>query len=372
MPLGKRNSEVFFGLLKAGLWEKTVLVSEINATDFEALYYDASNQAVTGIVAAGLEMVAQKEILQGSALLFAGEVLQLEQRNKAMNGFLTALINKLNQNDVYTLLVKGQGIAHCYEKPLWRSCGDIDLFLSDENYEKAKALLMPLATKVEKEARFKKHLGLTIDGWLVELHGSLRSGLSNRVDRELDGIKNDTFFGGNVKSWNNNGVQIFMLAPENNAAYVFSHILDHFYKGGIGLRQICDWCRLLWYYRSELDLAVLKSRIRRMGVMTEWKAFGAFAVDWLGMPADAMPLYSSDVRWSKKAERIKDFVMEVGNFGHNRDMSYYNNKPFAIRKVISLKQRISDLLRHARIFPLDSFSFFWGITSNGVRAMIKN
>ena len=68
-----------------------------------------------------------------------------------MNEYLAQLIEKLRRNEVYTLLVKGQGIAQCYERPLWRACGDIDLLLSTDNYEKAKAVLLPLASQVEPE-----------------------------------------------------------------------------------------------------------------------------------------------------------------------------------------------------------------------------
>lgn len=372
----RKTQQAFFALLQAGLWPTENNNNNVGAkgVDWGRVYRLAEEQSVIGLIAAGIDFLLPSDRPpQEIVLQFIGETLQSEQRNKAMNTFVAFLIQKMRVSEIYALLVKGQGLAQCYKNPVWRSSGDIDLFLSDENYEKAKAFLMPLASKVEAEAHFKKHLGLIIDGWLVELHGSLRSGLSNRVDRVLDEIRDDTFYGGNVRSWNNNGVQIFMLAPENNAIYVFSHILDHFYKGGIGLRQICDWCRLMWTYRDTLNHDLLESRIRKAGLMNEWKAFGAVAVDWLGMPAEAMPFYSSYARWSEKAEKIKDFVMEVGNFGHNRDMSYYENKPFIVRKAISFKQRVSDLCRHARIFPVNSLRFFWGITVNGVyAAMVKD
>jgi len=71
--------------------------------------------------------------------------------------------------------------------------------------------------------------------------------------------------------------------------------------------------------------------------MSEWKVFSALAVEWLGMPVEAMPFYSSSalIRW--KVRRILlGFVMETGSFGHNRDMSYYNRYPYLIRKAISL------------------------------------
>ena len=51
-------------------------------------------------------------------------------------------------------------MAQCYERPLWRSCGDVDFFLDDENYEKAKGFLKPLAASVEEEYVREKHLGM--------------------------------------------------------------------------------------------------------------------------------------------------------------------------------------------------------------------
>lgn len=44
-----------------------------------------------------------------------------------------------------------------------------------------------------------------------------------------------------------------MPRAEEDVVYVFAHILQHFFKGGIGLRQICDWCRLLYTYRDSLN-----------------------------------------------------------------------------------------------------------------------
>ena len=110
--------------------------------------------------------------------------------------------------------------------------------------------------------------------------------------------------------------------------------------------------------------------------MSEWKAFGAFSVEYLGMPADAVPLLDvrslkEDVRWRRKADRICSFIMEVGNMGHNRDSSYYVKYPYVIRKAFSFSRRLGDLYRHARIFPLDSFRFLPSIVFNGVRSAIN-
>lgn len=365
------NISAFFELVRAGLWESNASLQEYGNVDYRVIYKLAEEQSVMGLVTAGMEHVIDNKIPKDIALEFIGKTLQIEQQNKSMNAFLAELINELRNQGVYTILVKGQGVGRCYERPLWRACGDIDLFLSDENYSKAKSVLIPQASSIEKESVTSKHQGLIIGDWVVELHGTLYSSLSSRIYKGLREIQDDTFFCGNVRSWSNGGVLVFLLAADNDIVYTFTHFLGHFYKGGIGIRQICDWCRLLWTYRDSINHTILENRLRAMGLKSEWRAFGAFAVEYLGMPKDAFPLYSPDLKWKKKASRICSFIMEVGNFGHNRDLSYFSKYPYLLKKLCSFGVRMHDLFRHALIFPIDSLRFFPNIVINGLRSAAK-
>lgn len=368
------NQKAFFELLKAGLWEREAQLSLYKDIDYSAIMRLAEEQSVVGLVTAGLERVTDVKVPKEIVLQFIGSTLQVEQQNKDMNQFVARMIEKLRVEDVYAILVKGQGIAQCYEKPLWRSSGDVDLLLSDTNYEKSKKVLLPLATDVETEYSHFKHLGMTIDGFVVELHGTLHSRLSRRVDRMIDSVQKNVFYGGNVRSWQNGGTQVFLPAPNEDVIFVFTHILHHFFFEGIGLRQICDWCRLLYTYREKLDLWLLESRIMEAGLMSEWKAFAAFAVEYLGTPVEAMPLYDENDNQSdklkKKAERIRDFVMTVGNFGHNQ-LRDYSGQSYLLRKIKSSFGRLSDMLRHFTLFPKDSIVFFGGVLRSGIHAAVR-
>lgn len=365
------TSNAFFALIRAGLWEQGVTLSQYGDVNYAEVLRLAEEQSVVGLVAAGLEHVTDIRVPKEEILQFVGQALQLEQQNKSMNSFVAKLVEQMCANDIYSLLLKGQGVAQCYERPLWRSCGDVDFFLSDENYLKAKDFLLPMAVNVEPEGAYEKHLGMVIDQWVVELHGSLRSGLSCRIDKGLDTIRNSVFYGGNVRSWANGKTMVFLPSAENDAVFIFTHILQHFFKGGIGLRQVCDWCRLLWYYRDTIRIVEVEKQVRAMGIMSEWKAFAAFAVEFLGMPMNAILFYEKSERWKNKANRICSFILEVGNFGHNRDMSYFNTKTYVARKTISLGRRMSDLFRHARIFPLDTLRYIPSILFNGFRSAIN-
>lgn len=365
------NRQAFLALLRAGLWEKEVQLSPLGEIDFERVQHLAEEQSAVGLVAAGLEHVVDVKVPQKDVLRIIGQTLKLEQQNHAMNHFIGVLVEKMRKAGINAVLVKGQGVAQCYERPLWRACGDVDFFLDDENYNKAKEYLIPLASHVEVEGIASMHLGMTIGPWVVELHGTMLTGLSSRIDKALSIIKDDIFNRGDVRPWMNEATQVFLPGVNSDVLVVFTHFLKHFYKGGLGIRQICDWCRLLWTYRSTIDRDRLVGELRKMGLVSEWKAFAAFAVDYLGMPVEAMPLYSTDRKWKRKARRICAFVLEVGNFGHSRDNSYYNKYPYLIRKTVSFGRRLGDLCRHASIFPLDSIRFLPKIMFNGVRSAIR-
>ena len=287
-----------------------------------------------------------------------------------MNEFLAGIIDNLRKEGVYTLLLKGQGIAQCYERPLWRVSGDVDLFLSNDNYKNAVNVLTPQANEVEDENIYTKHIGFKIDKWEVELHGSLRSELWKRLDKMLDDVQEEIFCGGAVRSWMDGRTQVFMPRVDEDVVYVFAHILQHLFKGGIGLRQICDWCRLIYIYSDSLNYGLLESRIRKAGIMTEWKVFATLAVEYLGMPSEAMPLYDGSNKWKKKADRLLAFILETGNFGHNRDMSYRNEESAVSRKWKTFYHTTSDTFKQFAIFPIDSIRVWWRMMGIGLLSLV--
>lgn len=314
-----KEYDMFLALVRAGMWGtlkfkgESLEFKDFQSVNWEEVYQLAEEQSVMGLVTAGVEAYTNRtdgtniNIPQEWSLQFIGQTLQIESQNRAMNEFIAKLIARMRKADIYTLLVKGQGIAQCYEKPLWRVSGDVDLLLSDSNYRKAKEFLLPLSSGNKPDERYSKHLGMNIGEWYVEIHGTLRTGLSARIDKEVDDVQRDVFYGGNVRSWMNGKTTVFLPSPDNDVFFVFTHFIKHFYKEGMHLRQICDWCRLLWTFRDSLNYGLLESRIKRAGLMGEWKAFAALAVDYLGMPKETMPLYDS--RFMVKGSRLVKMIL---------------------------------------------------------------
>lgn len=359
----------FFALIRAGLWEHNVRTFPAGEIDYDALFQLAMEQAVIGLAAAGIEDLERDRIPQSVRRSFLQQVLVLESKNQQMNKVIIDLMDTFSDAGITACLVKGLGIAQCYNRPAWRAIGDVDLMLDSENYEKAKSVLECWAGQAGTEG-CGKHFEVHPDPFEIEIHGSFYTGLHPELDVRLDVLKEEAFARKAFRPWDVDP-QILLLAPEYDVIYVFSHILHHFFQGGIGLRQLCDWCRLLWTFHASFDCAALEWRLRYLGLLSEWKVFGAFAVTYLGMPAYAMPLYDVRHSYRRKTRLLLNYILEVGNFGHNRDISYYRRYPYLIRKGISLCRKSGDFLRHARLFPRDSILFLFHFLHKGIKAVAE-
>ena len=97
---------------------------------------------------------------------------------------------------------------------------------------------------------------------------------------------------------------------------------------------------------------------------------------YLGMPDFGSGLTVHDSRFDKKADRIMEFILKSGNMGHKRgswlmEHDSWLSRQYVVRKAFSMFRRISDLINHARIFPLDSLRFFPRIMWNGIRSAMR-
>ena len=261
----------FLELVKDGLWGNGNPIIRIDeTTDWQEVYQLATEQSVLGLVLGGLEHSNVKPP-QPLLLQWIGEVQMIEHRNRAINLFVAELVEKMRFADIYTTLIKGQGVAQCYKKPLWRSAGDVDFCLNEENFVKAREFLRPLAVNgYDPNDDNSRNISAKVGNWDIELHANQFTGLSRRVDNGIKTVLNDVLNKGHIRCWMNGNTQVLLPNADCDALLIFTHFLKHFYKGGIGLRQICDWCRLLWTFKNTINHKYLESMILKMGLMEEW------------------------------------------------------------------------------------------------------
>jgi len=77
--VSKNNIQAFLELVRGGLWENEAHLSQYGVIDFDEVYRLAKEQSVVGLVAAGIEHVADVKLPQNSVLpLLSGRVRRVK------------------------------------------------------------------------------------------------------------------------------------------------------------------------------------------------------------------------------------------------------------------------------------------------------
>lgn len=62
--ISDKNQQVFFALVRAGLWKQNVRLLQFGKVDYSIVYQLAEEQSAVGLVAAGLECVSDVKVPQ--------------------------------------------------------------------------------------------------------------------------------------------------------------------------------------------------------------------------------------------------------------------------------------------------------------------
>ena len=338
-------------------------------TDWEALYRLAYQQTSVPLVTDGINRLPPEFLPTAPERLdpFLGDLMATERRNLQLDAFLPKLFGALA--GIPVVLVKGQSLAQDYPDPERRQPGDIDLLLLPESYDAAKAVLLPKATKVLEEDRETWHQGMHFHSVEVEIHGSISTLMSRKLDRQLAALLKEQFDGRPFPSVSIGGESIPVPEADFNAVYVFVHFLQHYWGGGVGLRQLTDWMVFVSVHKREIHPVLLEKRLETLGLLHLWKVFTGFAQEYLGCPAEKLPLAATPD--PGRNALIWKYIRRCGNFGKNVDRSR-GKESYLARKIHSLwRLVIADRLRHFRVFPKESVRFFFGAFGYGLQRLSK-
>ena len=368
--VGQETDSRFFALLRSGLWNEVPEREPFAGnTDWEALYLLASQQTVVPLVADGINRLPGGLLPREPERLdpFLTDLMATAKRNRQLDAFIPKLFGALGE--IPAVLVKGQSLAVDYPDPERRQPGDIDLLMPPSSYESAKAVLLPKATKVLEEVAGIMHQGMYVQNVEVEIHGSISTLMSIKLDRELAALLEEQFDGRTLPGVSIGGSRIPVPEAGFNAIYVFVHLLQHYWSGGVGLRQVVDWMTFLSVHKRDIHPVILEIKLRELGLLHLWKVFTGFAQEYLGCPAEKLPLAAAPDH--RKNTRIWQFIRSCGNFGKNVDRTR-RKESWLVRKIHSFwRLVIADRLRHFPVFPKESIRFFIGSFGYGLQRLAK-
>lgn len=364
-----RSQAQFIELLKAGL--TGLPADHINfksdSTDWKAILRIAEKQTVMVVVADGIETLP-KELWPPKEVMMKLVMIRIKtsQAHQLLNLTIAQIISALASNGLFAVLLKGQGIAQNYRRPESRTCGDIDLYTGDNGYLKASEIVESLHEgKPHKKAdECCYHIHTSLNGVEVEIHRQASFMHGRRMDvnfqkwtrQSLD----EQFYTGRLEIWDNNGTSVALPPATYNAFFILHHAVRHMTTEGVGFRQICDWMMLLHRYHSQIDAELLKEKLKEQHMLRVWEEFGRLVVNYLGLPANDLPLAPADLAPTCRTSRLLDEIFVSGNFGrydvNGKDRS---KAPYLIGKWRSMTYQTKRLFRLFRLFPGYSMVYLW-------------
>ena len=359
--------EQFFALIRSGLWGGKAASSPFDGgADWEALLRLASMQSLTGIFADGAGTLPRELMppAETARRLFV-TIESIRRANRRLDAVLAELEAGLRREGIEGILLKGQGVARAYLNPERRMCGDIDLYPGKgDAYLRCCEIVRSLGESEGREDESEKHFHFNRRGCSIEIHSHVMLAadpfVNRRLQRWTDEMLDDP---SKLRHVEINGVEVNLPPVDFDAVFILQHIANHLLKGGIGLRQLCDWSRYLHVHAAEIDRARLGNNLRTLRLMNCWQLFGWLAVNRLGLPEAEMPFYSP--RHEKRALRCLRIILRKGNFGHydkaarrNLDINFILRKMQTCLIVIGQHAELlrvipAEVLRHLPWYLLD-------------------
>ena len=367
--------EQFFALIRSGLWGGKAASSPFDGgADWEALLRLASMQSLTGIFADGAGTLPRELMppAETARRLFV-TVESIRRANRRLDAVLAELEAGLRREGIEGILLKGQGVARAY------LCGDIDLYPGKgDAYLRCCEIVRSLGESEGREDESEKHFHFNRRGCSIEIHSHVMLAadpfVNRRLQRWTDEMLDDP---SKLRHVEINGVEVNLPPVDFDAVFILQHIANHLLKGGIGLRQLCDWSRYLHVHAAEIDRARLGNNLRTLRLMNCWQLFGWLAVNRLGLPEAEMPFYSP--RHEKRALRCLRIILRKGNFGHydkaarrNLDINFILRKMQTCLIVIGQHAELlrvipAEVLRHLPWYLLDGIKRLF----NGIKRLFK-
>ena len=233
----------FFELIRSGLWGAKADASLFEGgADWNALARIASMQSLSCIFADGAgtlpkALLPPAEIARKLYVVTEGT----RRANLQLNAVLGELESMLRSEGIEGILLKGQGVARNYLVPEHRMCGDIDLY-TGRDYRRSCELVRNFGEQEGREDESEKHFHFKRRGCTIEIHRYVTVSPDPFKNRRLQAWA-DSQLGdpSKLRPSEIGGTTINLPPVSFDSVFLLHHIAGHLIKGGIGLRQLCDW-----------------------------------------------------------------------------------------------------------------------------------
>lgn len=334
------RDKLFFRLLRFALGTEKDC-PKMHLIEWREMFRIAKKQAITGFIGSALKNIGGDVLIEKDAksqdaftdliMEWMGEVVKIARRNQKVNNDVIDEFLNLESKGLQCCLLKGQGNALMYPNHDSRTSGDIDVWVrfkdtvnTDGNIRK----IIKMAKEVQPNSKASYHHIDIPDIYCTPVEAHYRpqflfSYWHNKHLQEYFNKHSDEQFNNKVKFGYK---EISVPTPEFNIVFQLSHIYNHLFHEGIGLRQIIDYYYVLKAYDSLSNKSSIDwdKQLNYLGLHNIAGAIMWILTNEFGM-LKSWAIVSSD---KGRGTFVLNEILQGGNFGKSDKRYHFSNSAF--------------------------------------------
>ncbi len=355
------STDVYYDFLRFSIGSQKDYTFPIDQSGWEGLFDFAIKQSIVGVLFNGISQLNARElgIPVNKLYNWIGLYEQIKNQNIIINEKAVEVSNYWLSAGFRYCVLKGQGNALMYPDVYSRSSGDIDIWVEGNRKDIYNFVRKsyPNARSGYTHIDFPMYANVA-----VEVHYVPSSLYSHKYNNRLQ-----DFYNKQADNQYNNYVElpgevgkICVPTPIFNIVHQMSHIMNHFFIEGIGLRQFVDYFFLLKTIKQRETLIEAESLFKRFGLYKFARGVMWVLSEVLGLE-DSCLITQPD---PKTGLLILKEIEEGGNFG------FYDNR-YTLRRYGALGRGVADIYRLLKLTPKFPAESLWCIERKLVHQLWK-
>lgn len=278
----------FFHILSCIINETAIdwsLFHDYSSNDWEKLFILSKKQGVSAIIFDRIKDIPQDIAPPRQITLkWLSLSLAIEKQMKSKENIAIEFANRLAEQNIPVVVLKGISYASFFPNPHHRESGDLDCYLMGQK-ELGDELVIKIGGKM-KEAGYK-HSHLYYNGLTIENHRFLTS-----FDNSKLGIKTERILQGLIKNGLKpiDGSNLMNPCADFNALFLLKHAQRHFIKEGICTRHLLDWAFFLKAEATNVNWQRVIPIMQECRISNFAKAISSICIKKLGTKIDIKEL----------------------------------------------------------------------------------
>ena len=354
-------TRVFFELIQIAIETRdaSTFAHTLTSDEWRALYDLSNRQALIGIVFLGISRLPESK---RPPMELYKEWYMICESIKSDNRRLDIAANKISgiflKNGFESTILKGQGVAQLYREPLYRTPGDIDIWLKGKRKE-----IYRYIKKIRPQSKpVYHHIDFNVSNEVdIEVHFTpswMNNYFTNRTLQKYFREQQEAQMQRTVTT----EAGVVLHAPDNNfnRIYILIHIYRHLFQEGIGLRQLLDYHAILTqgFTKEEHNATMRTLKSLRM---SGFAAACMYVLKTVFATPDEVLITTPD---EEQGKFLLNEIMIAGNFGKSDERQSIPENETLIGTFF---RRVRNAFRFLKYHPSEAlysplfkiWHFFW-------------